>query len=136
MLARALIRVCVYGLTFTSAFAQSTTRISVDSAGVQANGPSSYPAISGQGNLVAFVSSATNLVPADTNGFDDVFARILSTNTLVRISVDTNEQQANGLSEAPAVSSSGRLVAFASTASMSISIQGACSIGSVRSYQG
>ena len=37
-------------------------------AGVQANGRQPTPAISADGRFVAFVSSATNLVPGDTNG--------------------------------------------------------------------
>ena len=39
-----------------------TTRVSVDSAGVQANGRSGSPSISGNGRLVAFDSIASNLV--------------------------------------------------------------------------
>jgi len=37
------------------------------------NGDSIVPAISGDGHTVAFISSATNLVTRDTNGFADVF---------------------------------------------------------------
>jgi hypothetical protein len=45
-----------------------TTRVSVDSAGTQANGDSFLPALSADGHFVAFVSGATNLVADDTNG--------------------------------------------------------------------
>jgi hypothetical protein len=38
-----------------------------------ANGDSVVPAISGDGHSVAFISSATNLVTQDSNGFADVF---------------------------------------------------------------
>lgn len=63
----------------------STERISLGSDGSQANGVSSEPLVglpmgsmSGydyHGRFVVFVSSATNLVPGDTNGVADVFMR-------------------------------------------------------------
>jgi len=55
-----------------------TERVSVSSTGGQGDGDSSgdaLPAISGDGRYVAFDSLATNLVPGDTNGFLDMFAR-------------------------------------------------------------
>ena len=55
-----------------------TSRVSLDSNGMQGNGSSSYlPAISGDGRYVTFVSDASNLVPDDTNGSNDVFVRDL-----------------------------------------------------------
>ncbi len=50
-----------------------TARVSVDSAGAEANGASFHPAISADGRYVAFASAASNLVLGDTNGVDDVF---------------------------------------------------------------
>ena len=50
-----------------------TVRVSVDSAGIQGNGASFSPSLSADGQLVAFASSATNLVPGDTNGAEDIF---------------------------------------------------------------
>ena len=52
----------------------TTERISVTSSGTQANATCSSVVISGDGRLVAFESSATNLIPGDTNGWVDVFA--------------------------------------------------------------
>jgi len=49
------------------------TRVSVDSSGREANGPSWHPALSGNARFVAFTSSATNLVEGDTNGVEDAF---------------------------------------------------------------
>jgi hypothetical protein len=43
-------------------------RVSVDSAGGQANDASSAPSLSADGRYVAFDSVASNLVPGDTNG--------------------------------------------------------------------
>jgi Tol biopolymer transport system component len=42
------------------------------------NGDNIVPAISGDGHTVAFISSATNLVTNDTNGFADVFLGVTS----------------------------------------------------------
>ena len=44
----------------------TTTRVSVDSLGVQGNSDSYDPSISGDGRYVAFNSSASNLVAGDT----------------------------------------------------------------------
>ena len=51
-------------------------RVDVSSAGAQADGPvDDYEAaISADGKVVGFISSATNLVPGDTNQSPDVFA--------------------------------------------------------------
>jgi len=53
----------------------ATDRVSVDSAGGAANAWSAYPAISGDGRVVAFESEGNNLVWGDTNGTSDVFVR-------------------------------------------------------------
>ena len=54
-----------------------TTRVSVDSSGIQGDGDSFSPSISGNGRYVALKSTAANLVPEDTNGVTDVFVRQL-----------------------------------------------------------
>ena len=56
--------------------AGTTERVSVSSSGAEGNDASfTAPAISAAGRFVAFSSYATNLVPRDTNGFEDVFVR-------------------------------------------------------------
>ena len=95
----------------------ATTRVSVSSAGDQANGASSDPAISTDGRYVAFVSAATNLVAGDTNGVRDVFVYDRQTGATMRVSVGAGGNQANAASSAPSVSADGRYVAFASLAS-------------------
>jgi len=50
-------------------------RVSVASGGSQANGSSFDADLSANGRLVSFLSSATNLVPRDTNDAEDVFVR-------------------------------------------------------------
>lgn len=52
----------------------ATGKTSLDGAGVQGNGSSYTPSISGDGRFVAFLSVATNFVPGgDYNGIVDVF---------------------------------------------------------------
>src|SRR5262249_18061146 len=53
--------------------AGTTVRVSVSSAGVQANYGSFLPSISADGRFVAFESYATNLVSGDGNGVEDIF---------------------------------------------------------------
>ncbi|HYZ91403.1 MAG TPA: hypothetical protein VFA34_03305 [Actinomycetota bacterium] len=51
----------------------TTTLVSLASNGGQGNGPSNDPILSADGRFVAFDSTADNLVPGDSNGYDDVF---------------------------------------------------------------
>jgi Tol biopolymer transport system component len=63
----------------------TTTRVSVNSAGNQASGSPGTPSISADGRFVVFDSFASNLVPGDTNASDDIFVRDLLTNTTTRV---------------------------------------------------
>jgi Tol biopolymer transport system component len=63
----------------------STSRVSVSSSGEQANDESRLPSISADGVVVAFLSEASNLVPGDTNGAEDIFVHDRSTRTTTRI---------------------------------------------------
>jgi hypothetical protein len=94
--------------------AATTTRVSVSSTGAQGNGRSFQSSTNGRN--VAFVSSASNLVPGDTNGANDVFVRDLQNATTTRISIADAGSQANGSSDAPSISPDGNLVAFTSNA--------------------
>jgi hypothetical protein len=94
-----------------------TTRVSVDSTGVQGNGTTDYAAISATGRYVAFASAATNLVAGDTNGVYDIFLHDRVAGTTERVSVDSAGVQGNGVSSwVPACSSDGRYVLFRSYA--------------------
>jgi Tol biopolymer transport system component len=66
---------------------------------------------------VAFESLATNLVAGDTNGTWDVFVRNTRTGATERVSVPNGGGQGNGESIMPAISRTGRFVAFVSSAS-------------------
>jgi uncharacterized repeat protein (TIGR01451 family) len=59
-----------------------TRRLSVAGDGSQGNSLSRTPALSADGGFVAFESSATNLVVADTNGLQDVFVNRLASTDL------------------------------------------------------
>src|SRR6266568_1446865 len=93
-----------------------TARVSVDSAGIQGNGASFFPVISADGRSVTFASTATNLVPGDTNGTTDIFVHDLTTRQTVRVSVDSASTQGNGASFSPSLSADGQMVAFSSDA--------------------
>jgi Tol biopolymer transport system component len=53
----------------------TTERVSLSSAGDEANGLCYYTSISADGRVVAFGSYANNLVPGDANGSPDIFVR-------------------------------------------------------------
>jgi len=94
-----------------------TERVSVGSGGAQANGASQDPSISGDGRYVAFQSSASNLVASDTNGRADIFVRDRVLLTTERVSIDSSGAEGNLDSFLPAISTTGRYVAFGSSAS-------------------
>ncbi len=73
----------------------TTTRVSTDSSGTEANGHSGTTYITPDGRYVFFNSSASNLVAGDTNGVDDVFRKDLDTGTTIRVSEGTGGVQAN-----------------------------------------
>lgn len=94
----------------------TTTRVSVDSAGTEANGYSYDPAISGNGTVVAFRSEASNLVAGDSNGVYDIFVHDLTTGITERVSLSSLGAEANGECSAPAISFTGNRISFSSVA--------------------
>jgi len=93
----------------------TTRRVSVSSAERQADAESlGGVAITPTGRYVAFTSTASNLVPRDTNGHADVFVRDRSRGTTRRVSVTSAEKQVYLGGAAPAISAGGRYVAFVS----------------------
>jgi Tol biopolymer transport system component len=94
-----------------------TQRVSLGPGRRQGNGDSDAPAMSGDGSSVAFWSTATNLVTGDTGGHADVFVRDRVSGMTERVSVNSAGRPADGDSDGiPAISRSGRYVAFASAA--------------------
>lgn len=96
---------------------KQTTRVSVNSIGVQANGGSFAPEVTRAGRFVVFESLATNLVPDDTNKQRDVFVHDRQTGATTRVSVNSDGVQANNFSQSAHLSEDGRYVVFESLAS-------------------
>ncbi|MGC9380755.1 hypothetical protein [Streptomyces sp. MH13] len=79
-----------------------------------ADGKSEAPSLSADGRYALFTSSASNLVPGDTNGAPDVFVRDLRTNRTQRVSTDAAGGQSAHGATAGAISASGRYAVFVS----------------------
>ena len=94
--------------------AGTTTRVSVDTAGGDANGRATMlggtPAITGDGTIVAFCSFASDLATGDANGAgSDVFVRDVAGATTTLASADSLG------GSGPSISDDGRFVAFQTT---------------------
>ena len=87
-------------------------RISLSSAGEQGDNTSEGAAMSADGRFVAFSSSASNLVPGDTDGASDVFLRDRQAGTTESISIVALNAGFGAHSGSPAISADGRFVAF------------------------
>jgi hypothetical protein len=120
---------CVLLLCLATAVpaAAQISRVSVSTAGAEANGPSTGAAVSATGRFVAFDSGASNLVSDDTNNAYDVFLRDRDVDedgvfdepgavATIRASVGAGAVQANGTSRFPAITPDGRFVFFVSNA--------------------
>ncbi len=97
-----------------------TSRVSVNSAGIQGNnesGGSGFLAVTPNGRSVVFSSGADNLVAGDTNAAEDVFSHDVKKQVTQRISLAADGGEANNASFYPAPSASGGRVAFVSLAS-------------------
>ena len=97
-----------------------TSRVSVSGHGAQGNSFSFDGDISANGLFVAFESGASNLVPGDTNDSTDIFLRDRRRGTTRRVSVSSKGAQAfrnSWGSREPALSATGRFIAFSSGAS-------------------
>jgi Ca2+-binding RTX toxin-like protein len=100
----------------------TTTRVSVDSAGNQRNSGSYSPSISADGRFVTFDdTSRPSLFIGDVGGqgttsiSEGIFVRDTLTNTTTNVSVDSAGNSGGGGS--PSISADGRFVAFSSESS-------------------
>jgi len=93
-----------------------TTRVSLSTAGDQADEESEWPSISADGRFVAFESEANNLVPGDISGQRDIFVHDRALGTTVQVNVTTFGVDGNNWSAEPAISGDGSRVAFRSSA--------------------
>lgn len=94
----------------------STELVSRGFLGAPGNASSTFPSIASNGQTVAFESRATNLIPGDTNGWDDVFRVDLVGTTLVRASVSVPGTESSLYSQRPALNADGSEIAFQSPA--------------------
>jgi hypothetical protein len=89
----------------------TVTRASVSTAGVQGNGASFSPALSGDGTVVAFATYATNIT-SGLNGYAQIIRRNLSANTNTLVSANTSGAAGTGDSDFPVFSDDGNVIAF------------------------
>jgi Tol biopolymer transport system component len=90
---------------------------SVSTGAVLADTFSWFPVLSGDGKRVAFSSAASNLVPGDTNGHEDVFVRDLTRGLTRRATLDTAGEEAVGTTaKAAGLSKDGRYVVLTADA--------------------
>jgi len=95
-----------------------TRKVSRGMGGDEANGASFEGVISSDGGYAAFSSLATNLVPNDTNGLQDVFQLNLGTDFIVIASRSrTSSAESNGVSGQPDIALNGEGLVFVSEAS-------------------
>jgi len=97
-------------------FSRAIELVSSGSNGLPADKDSQLPSISGDGQLVAYQSDATNLVPGDSNGKRDVFLFDVLTKRTRRISINSDGVQGNQDSQFPAMSQDGKTIVFSSYA--------------------
>jgi uncharacterized repeat protein (TIGR01451 family) len=97
--------------------AYTTTRVSVDSSWIEGNGFSYPNTITPDWRYVLFSSTASNLVPGDTNALDDIFIKDTLTNTTSIVSVNSSWNQSNDGSSSVGITPDWRYVLFSSTAS-------------------
>jgi Tol biopolymer transport system component len=107
----------------------TTTMISANHAGTaSAEASSSFGAFSSRGRVVVFGGTASDLVPADTNGYPDVFVYDLTHGGTTLVSLNSSGiDSGNGISffgqlNRYELDRSGRLVAFDSSSSNLVTI--------------
>lgn len=95
----------------------TTTRVSVNSNGDEANGDSQNPSISADGRYIVFESGASNLVANDSNNYSDIFLHDTTDGTTIRVNINSGGQQAfEGGSSGGVISADGQYIAFTSFA--------------------
>ncbi|MEC7232103.1 MAG: hypothetical protein VXW31_04115 [Planctomycetota bacterium] len=90
--------------------------ISVSSTEAQANGNSYVSRLTDDGRYVVFSSEASNLVPGDTNGLEDIFVRDRQLGETYRVSVSSSGDEGNSDPYTADISNDGRFVTFGSDA--------------------
>jgi len=91
-----------------------TERVSLSTTSDPGNGDSDFAALSYDGRYVAFGSAASNLVPGDRNGWNDVFVRDRQAGTTERVSVSSTGGEGTSFSGFPVMTPDARFVVFGS----------------------
>jgi Tol biopolymer transport system component len=89
-----------------------TSRVSVDSAGNEANSVTRSHGISDDGRYVVMASYASNLISEDNNALADVFVHDRTTAVTNRVSVSSEGNEGNAHANDAAISGNGRYVVF------------------------
>jgi subtilisin family serine protease len=101
--------------------ARTIERVNLSNSGDQGDSGSGYIAISADGRFITYGSSASSLVPGDTNNQFDIFLYDRQSRLTESLSVSLNGALANGRNYPAAVSADGRFVSFLSEASNLVS---------------
>jgi Tol biopolymer transport system component len=96
--------------------ANTTELISCNTSGAPGNDDSDGARISADGRFVAFISGASDLVPADGNGSQDVFVRDRLAGTTRRVNLGPGGVEADNEAYGVDMSPDGRWIVFDSTA--------------------
>jgi hypothetical protein len=94
---------------------RTTTRVSVNTFGLEGNHDSWEPSISADGRYVAFTSNASNFSEIDSY-YWDVFRHDCETGSTILVSISSTGSRPNEKSLEPSISANGMKVAFASRA--------------------
>jgi Tol biopolymer transport system component len=107
----------IFGDLYIRDLQSGTTRlVSVDTTGkLGANADVTDPVISDDGQVVAFMSTATNLVAGDTAAVSNIFVRNLATGVTEQLSSHPGDT-AGAYFDPPVMSAYGRYVAYTSNA--------------------
>ncbi|MCF7831793.1 MAG: peptidoglycan-binding protein [Candidatus Pacebacteria bacterium] len=101
---------------------EAIERISKTATGDQISvGNSTQSTISGNGSYVSFASSATNIIPDDTNGVFDIFIYDVALEKVTRLILSDPSQQANTSMFYPVLSEDADFIVFHSSATNLIS---------------
>jgi len=93
-----------------------TKRVSVTASGGEVTGVSTTTSISANGRFVVFQSGATAFIANDSNDAIDIYLKDMLTGKVERVSVSSDDEQANDGSWNPEISANGRFVTFESRA--------------------
>lgn len=100
-----------------------TKLVSKNAQGIEGNGNSFVPAISADGQTVAFESYASNLCMTDNNGTRDVFVWNAASDAVSLVSKATTGGTGNGESYEPVISGDGNVIAYTSSASDIVTLE-------------